>query len=103
MWCMHWFLVLFLLPYPQAPSLFLLSLLVVMFLEHKPCLYCSIVILALLATSGALYQESIQEDTLLWLDSIMSVADHTWRSRYWINFDSESFWSSRLSGMQLRG
>ena len=39
MYCMQWFLVLFLLPFPQASSFFCLSFLLCMFLSHKPCLY----------------------------------------------------------------
>ncbi|KAI9347784.1 hypothetical protein DFJ73DRAFT_452089 [Zopfochytrium polystomum] len=76
--CVKIFLVLFLLPFPQAPSLFLLMLLISMVLDHQPCLYCSVLIMAFLRSSCSFYGSS---------DDHMG----TQSARCWLDFYSVDF------------
>ncbi|KAI8812589.1 hypothetical protein BJ742DRAFT_792952 [Cladochytrium replicatum] len=67
-WCMQYFLVLFLIPFPQASSLFLVSFFVFLFLKHRPCLCCSMVIFALLSSTCNYYGDEMTTGNRCWVD-----------------------------------
>ncbi|KAL2917833.1 hypothetical protein HK105_202706 [Polyrhizophydium stewartii] len=67
MLCLALFVHLFLVPYPQAPTALLVGLLALFVIEHKPCIYCSALILALLCSSCSLYGDSAT-GSRCWLD-----------------------------------
>ncbi|TPX67676.1 hypothetical protein SpCBS45565_g03658 [Spizellomyces sp. 'palustris'] len=79
MWCMQYFLFLFLIPFPRASNFFILSFLLCMFVTHKPCLYCSLVILGLLASSCNYYSPTLREE----------------EQRCWVDFDPRFFFVGR--------
>ncbi|CAB4394064.1 hypothetical protein GLOIN_2v1617799 [Rhizophagus irregularis DAOM 181602=DAOM 197198] len=51
MYCMRWFIPLLLLPFPNAPPFFVLIFLVSYFLHQRPCVYCTILLLALFSST----------------------------------------------------
>ncbi|KAG4106378.1 hypothetical protein H8356DRAFT_1628787 [Neocallimastix lanati (nom. inval.)] len=77
-YCMQWFAVLLLLPFPNSPSLFLMLYILALMLRHKPCLYCTLVIIALFYSSGLLYSSD--------LFSIQNIYGRQWidKAIYWI-------------------
>ncbi|KAI9008119.1 hypothetical protein BC832DRAFT_553155 [Gaertneriomyces semiglobifer] len=69
MWCMQYFFFLFLIPFPRESPVFLISFLLSMFITHKPCLYCSLVIFGLLASSCHYYAPTDDDDEKrCWVD-----------------------------------
>ncbi|KAI8587584.1 hypothetical protein BDZ88DRAFT_236698 [Geranomyces variabilis] len=67
MFCMQYFIFLFLIPFPQASNFFLLSFLLCLFISHKPCLYCSSVIVGLLISSCQYYTGADDSDRRCWV------------------------------------
>ncbi|RUP45451.1 hypothetical protein BC936DRAFT_148172 [Jimgerdemannia flammicorona] len=51
MYCMRWFIPLLLLPFPNAPPIFTLLFLVSFFLHQRPCVYCTILLVALFTST----------------------------------------------------
>ncbi|CAG8470852.1 9635_t:CDS:2 [Ambispora gerdemannii] len=51
MYCMRWFIPLLLLPFPNAPPFFVLTFLISYFLHQRPCVYCTILLLALFSST----------------------------------------------------
>lgn len=47
MWCLRFFLVLPVLAWPTAPPVFQILLAAALLLSHKPCIYCSLLIIGL--------------------------------------------------------
>ncbi|KAI8824789.1 uncharacterized protein EV422DRAFT_564118 [Fimicolochytrium jonesii] len=80
MWCMQYFIILFLVPFPRAPNFFLLAYLFCLFISHKPCLYCSLVIFALLASSCNYYTPVSGEED---------------RGRCWVELDPQFLFTGR--------
>ncbi|KAJ8326361.1 hypothetical protein O5D80_005117 [Batrachochytrium dendrobatidis] len=81
MLCLHSFLFLFAIPFPQISTLLLLMYLLMMLVEHKPCLYCSLLILLLMTSSCSMYGT----------DEI--------GSRCWLDLDPDWLHTARLSNM----
>ncbi|GAA95877.1 uncharacterized protein L969DRAFT_104171 [Mixia osmundae IAM 14324] len=52
MWCLRYFLVLIVfLPFPSTPPLFLLLIIATLALHYRPCFYCTLLMLGLMASS----------------------------------------------------
>ncbi|ORY05318.1 hypothetical protein K493DRAFT_171559, partial [Basidiobolus meristosporus CBS 931.73] len=49
--CLKWFIPLFLLPQPSASPYFIYLFLLSYLLHSKPCIYCTILLLALLGST----------------------------------------------------
>ncbi|KAH6580898.1 hypothetical protein BASA61_009353 [Batrachochytrium salamandrivorans] len=81
MLCLHSFLFLFMIPFPQVSTLLLLLYLLMLAVEHKPCIYCSLLILVLMTSSCSFYGNKDTGD------------------RCWLDLDSEWMHMSRLSNM----
>ncbi|KAI9010690.1 hypothetical protein DFJ74DRAFT_685364 [Hyaloraphidium curvatum] len=56
MYCLQWFLVFFILPFPSAPSFLVLSAILAMFVQHRPCLYCSAITFGLFLSTCQVYE-----------------------------------------------
>ncbi|KAI9089418.1 hypothetical protein DFS34DRAFT_654638 [Phlyctochytrium arcticum] len=90
---LQYFLLLFLVPFPRTSTFFVLSLLLCMFVTHKPCLYCSLVIFGLLASSCNYYtpmmgSSGVDSDRRCWvdLDSRYMFIGRGWEG--WANVDA---------------
>ncbi|KAI9494963.1 hypothetical protein BDB00DRAFT_816461 [Zychaea mexicana] len=51
MYCMRYFVPLLLLPFPDAPPIFVILFLVSFFLHQKPCIYCTLLLIALFSST----------------------------------------------------
>jgi hypothetical protein len=63
MFCIHHFIPLFLLPFPQYHPLFCIILLVCVYYQFKPCFYCCVLLAGLLASSCSVgsYHERVSK------------------------------------------
>ncbi|KXS13077.1 hypothetical protein M427DRAFT_34304 [Gonapodya prolifera JEL478] len=61
MYCLQHFLPLFLLPFPHQNSFFLLSYVLSLIVHHRPCPYCSLVLVALFASTCALWSSAVED------------------------------------------
>lgn len=55
MYCMRWWIPLFLLPFPKTSPLFLVLFLFSFTLHSQPCMYCALILLGLFTTSPNWY------------------------------------------------
>ena len=55
MYCMRWWIPLFLLPFPKTSPLFLVLFLVSFALHSQPCMYCALILTGLFTTSSNWY------------------------------------------------
>ncbi|KAN0064560.1 hypothetical protein ACQY0O_002188 [Thecaphora frezii] len=55
MYCLRWWLPLFLLPFPKTTPFFLVLFLFSFALHPKPCVYCALILLGLFTTSSSWY------------------------------------------------
>ncbi|KAH8918855.1 hypothetical protein BT69DRAFT_539881 [Atractiella rhizophila] len=51
MYCLRYFLLLLLLPFPQYPHYFVLLFLISLCLQHKPCIYCSFLLIGIFSST----------------------------------------------------
>lgn len=88
MYCMRWWIPLFLLPFPKTSPLFLVLFLFSFALHSQPCMYCALILTGLLTTSSNWYGPASSITTLDSANSSVSTANASLpRSSYgWLDF-----------------
>ncbi|KAJ1024624.1 hypothetical protein NDA13_004552 [Ustilago tritici] len=71
MYCLRWWIPLFLLPFPKTSPLFLILFLVSFAMHSQPCMYCALILTGLFSTSSDWYGPS---STIVPLSGINSTA-----------------------------
>lgn len=71
MYCLRWWIPLFLLPFPKTSPFFLVLFLFSFALHSQPCMYCALIITGLFTTSSSWYGHS---STIIKLDANNSSA-----------------------------
>ncbi|TKY86414.1 hypothetical protein EX895_004563 [Sporisorium graminicola] len=71
MYCLRWWIPLFLLPFPKTSPLFLVLFLFSFTLHSQPCMYCALILTGLFTTSSNWYSPA---SSVMRLDSINSTS-----------------------------
>ncbi|KAK0551366.1 hypothetical protein OC846_003327 [Tilletia horrida] len=70
MYCLRWWIPLFLLPFPTAPPSFLILFIIAYVFHTRPCAYCGVIIIGLFISSCYWYLDLVPADALLSPDEI---------------------------------
>jgi hypothetical protein len=99
MFCVLWFLPLFLLPTAHVEPYLMFILLVIAFLRFRPCLYCTLVVLGLMYSSCSISQfyssfSILKYDerwSMLWINSssVQSFVQHAMENHYNCSIENE--------------
>ncbi|PWN49764.1 hypothetical protein IE53DRAFT_387996 [Violaceomyces palustris] len=88
MYCLRWWIPLFLLPFPSTTP-FLLTLFLLSYSLHtKPCVYCSFILVGLFASSTYWYPTSHQLDTNI-LRSPPGISPYSFRESHWMKEEED--------------
>lgn len=94
MYCLRWWIPLFLCPFPKTSPFFLVLFLLSFAIHSKPCMYCALIITGLITTSGNWYSSS--SDVSHQGETLSSNASETTRvSHSWLDFGTSGgsgFW-----------
>ncbi|KAE8219832.1 hypothetical protein CF319_g6549 [Tilletia indica] len=65
MYCLRWWIPLFLLPFPLAPPSFLILFIIAYVFHTRPCAYCAVIIVGLFISSCYWYLDLVPADAVL--------------------------------------
>jgi hypothetical protein len=105
MYCLRWWIPLFLFPFPKTSPFFLVLFLVSFTIHSKPCTYCALILTGLFATSGSWYTTGSTAEALVEASNGgLSVAEAALVDQHlsygWLNFGGSN--STRFFAPLLR-